>query len=251
MRIVCLSAESADICFRLGAWEHVVAVSAFCPRHSPRKPIVSGFSTANLDRIVNLNADLVLTFSDVQAEIAAALIRRGQRVFALNHYTLTGVGETITLLGQLLDRTTQAAALVESFIGQLESLRWEPRRRPRIYFEEWDAPLIFGVPWVSEIITLAGGEDIFSQLSSTQARNREVAPEEVAARNPEIILASWCGKPVDRAAIRQRPAFAQTAAIKRDQIYHLEGDDILQAGPALLRGASLIRTIVQNWVDSL
>ncbi len=156
MRIVCLSAEAADICFRLGAEADVVAVSAFAPKQ-PQKPVVSGFSHGNIEDIVQADPELVITFSDVQARLADNLIRAGIPVLALNHFTVAGVAGAIRLLGRILGRAEAGESLANSFLGDLRKLTYFPAVRPRIYFEEWNDPMITGIPWISEIIQRAGG----------------------------------------------------------------------------------------------
>jgi iron complex transport system substrate-binding protein len=247
MRVVCLSAEAADICYRLGCWDQVVAVSAFCPAYLPMKPVVGGFATVDLDKVAAICPDLIITFSDVQAKAAAALIRQGKRVLCLNQRSLDEISEAIRFLGRVLNRSAEGIALADSFDAELDTLRSRPRRRPRVYFEEWHKPMIFGIGWVSEIIHLAGGTDVFAGKSNPRAEERIVPRDQVISANPEIILASWCGKRVDLEEIANRPGFDQVEAVKRRQIFAIDSNNILQAGPALLRGASEIRAIIQAW----
>jgi iron complex transport system substrate-binding protein len=247
VRIVCLSAEAADICYRLGLWEQVAAVSAFAEVHDSSKPVVSGFSTTNLDRVVSLHPDLTIAFSDVQAEAVAGLVRRGQRVLALNQRSLAEIAETIGFLGRALDRPTEGLELARWFEIQLASLRFNPVRAPRVYFEEWDDPMISSIGWVSEIIALVGGKEVFAHRLAPRAQSRVVTVEEVVSANPEIIFASWCGKRVDLGAFANRPGFAEIDAVKHQQIFAIEASDILQPGPAVLRGAAEIGSIVRAW----
>jgi iron complex transport system substrate-binding protein len=246
MRIVCLSAEAADICFRLGAEADVVAVSAFAPKQPP-KPVVSGFSHGNIENIVQADPELVITFSDVQARLADNLIRAGIPVLALNHFTVAGVAGTIRLLGRILGRAEAGESLANTFLGDLRKFTYSPAVRPRVYFEEWNDPMITGIPWISEIIQTAGGDDIFAGRSSQKAERRVVSAEKIAAANPQIILASWCGKAVDVDSIRNREGFSSIDAVRIGQIHELAPEMILQAGPNLVSGLEAIRRIVQEW----
>jgi iron complex transport system substrate-binding protein len=246
MRIVCLSAEAAEICFQLGAEADVVAVSAFAGRE-PAKPIVSGFSSGNVENIVGADPELVITFSDVQAGLAESLIKRGIPVLALNHFTLAGVSDSIRLLGRVLDRGDEAEKLVNLFLEKLRELTYSPAIRPRVYFEEWDHPMIAGIPWISEIIQMAGGDDVFAGRTAKKAEQRVVQIDEIVAADPQIILASWCGKPVDFESIRARKGFEMIDAVRTGHIHELAPEIILQASPALVSGLEEIGKIVKNW----
>ena len=250
MRIVCLSAEAADICFRLGAEADVMAVSAFAPKE-PAKPIVSGFSRGNTENIIRMGPELVITFSDVQAGLAADLIRAGIPVLALNHFTLDGVADSIRLLGRVLDREEAAERLADTFVTELREQIYSPAVRPRVYFEEWDRPLISGITWISQIIQMAGGDDVFAGRSAQKAEQRIVRIEEVVAANPQIILGSWCGKPLDTESIRGREGFDAIEAVRAGQIYELNPEIILQAGPNLMSGLEEIGRIVRTWEGDL
>jgi iron complex transport system substrate-binding protein len=246
MRVVCLSAEAADVCFRLGAEADVLAVSAFAPK-VPAKPIVSGFAHGNVENIVRADPELVVTFSDVQAGLAERLIRRGIPVLALNHFTIAGVLDSIRMLGGVLGRGDAAEKLVNVFRVKLRELTYSPAIRPRVYFEEWDDPMIAGIAWISEIIQMAGGNDIFVGRSAKKAEQRVVRSAEVVAANPQIILASWCGKTVDIESIRAREGFEAIDAVRTGQIHELAPEIILQAGPALVSGLEEIGRIVREW----
>jgi iron complex transport system substrate-binding protein len=248
MRIVCLSAEAADICARLGAWNEVVAVSAFADqRDLPRKPVVSGFANGDVPRVLAFEPDLVITFSDVQADLAAQLIRAGVTVLATNQRTLANIAQTIQLIGRALGRADAASKLAADFESQLEALRPGDQPRPRVYFEEWPDPLISGIGWVGDLIGLAGGVDVFASRRGKATRERHVTAAEVAAADPEIILASWCGKPVDLEAIRARAGFAEISAVRDSQLFEIASSDILQPGPRVLRGAREIARIIAEW----
>src|SRR5262247_515906 len=210
-RIVCLSTERVEICYALGAGERVVGVrgTAHRPPEAREKPKVGAFTSFRVDKTREREPDLVLAFSDLQAEISAELIRAGLSLFCTNPRSLDDVLDVIVMVGGLLGLDRQARDLVQDMRDEIRQVRefssvWPDR--PRVYFEEWHDPLIAGIRWVSEIIELAGGKDIFPELRErTSASERIVDPSEVVKRDPQIILALWCGKPVDVAAIRARP----------------------------------------------
>ena len=247
MRLVCISAEAAEICWSLGVWDQVVGVSAFAPKHFPAKQIVSGFASGSVERVLAVAPDLVISFSGVQATLTDQLIRAGVNVLALNYFDLDGVGRTICWLGGLLAVPGKGEELAHQFKLALEGQRFSPPVRPRVYFEEWDDPLIHGVPWVQEIIELAGGTYVFKNFGQIHAQDRIVTEELVFSTNPEIILASWCGKTVDVPAILARPGFAEIDAVKQRRVYSIDSEKILQAGPQLLKGVKEIRKIIQDW----
>jgi iron complex transport system substrate-binding protein len=247
VRIVCISAEAAGICWAVGVWDQVVGVTAFAPKYLPAKPVVSGFASANIERILALSPDLVISFSDVQAKLVDELIRSGISVLALNYYDLAGVGQAIRMLGRLLATVEKGEAAAAQFEQAIAAERYSPLRRPRIYFEEWDDPPVHAVPWVQEIIELAGGDYVFKNPALKHAKERIVTNEKLFSTNPEIILASWCGKHVDVSAICARPGYAGLAAVKDCRVYSIDPEKILQAGPQLLEGLKEIRSIIQEW----
>jgi iron complex transport system substrate-binding protein len=245
-RIICLSAESADWLWRIGAWEQVVAVTAFFnqPPDAPPKPHVSGFSTAKLDEIEQLDPDLVITFSDVQAESTAQLMRQGFTVLGTNQRTLAEIEATMELLGRIAGRELEATQRLRQFRERLTPVTMTALP-PRVYFEEWNDPLISGIAWVSELIERAGGIDVFAQLRPRgTAAERQVEPDDVRARDPEVILASWCGKPVRVEQIVSRPRWDSVAAVKNGRIHELPGDDILQPGFRLVFGYERIKQLL-------
>jgi iron complex transport system substrate-binding protein len=200
-----------------------------------------------VERILALSPDLVVSFSDVQAKLVHQLIGAGLNVFALSYFNLAGVAHAISLLGRLLRVPEKGENLAHEFNRALAAGRFSPPIRPRIYFEEWDGPLIHAVPWVQEIIELAGGDYVFKNPAANRAADRVVTDEMVFSMNPEIILASWCGKSVDLTAICARPGFAEVEAVKRRRLYSIDAEKILQAGPHLLEGLEEIRMIIQDW----
>jgi iron complex transport system substrate-binding protein len=227
----------------------VVAVSAYAPKQ-PQKRVVSGFSHGHIENIIQMDPELVITFSDVQARLAESLIKAGIPVLALNHFTVAGVADAIRLLGRVLGREETGEKLADLFLGELRKLTYAPAVCPRVYFEEWDEPMIAGIPWISEIIQMAGGADIFAGRTSKKAEQRVASAEEIVAANPQIILASWCGKPVNIDSIRNREAFSSIDAVQTGQIHELPPETILQAGPGLVSGLEAIRGIVQAWEAS-
>jgi iron complex transport system substrate-binding protein len=247
-RIVCLSGESADICRRLGAAGRVAAVSAFAPRSMrDGRAIVGGFSTLKITDLLAIEPDLVITFSDVQAEISADLIRHHCTVLATNQRSFRGIIQAILLIGRAIGCSAEALKLASDFESQLERFRSERTPRPRVYFEEWDEPLISGIGWVSEAIHLVGGEDIFFRPEAKSSRDRTVEPLTVCRADPQIIFASWCGKPVDLKRIAERPGWQAISAVRSNDIYSIDSADILQPGPAVLAGVEQISGMIERW----
>ena len=248
-RIVCLTAETTEILFALGAGERIVGISGYTvrPPEARLKEKVAAFTSARMEKIRALKPDLIFAFSDLQKEIVRDLTEEGYTVFVTNQRSLEEVGQTILAVGRLLGLEKEAEALSQRFegeLGELEKKASEFPRRLRVYFEEWDEPLISGIRWVGELIRLLGGEDIFRELEEgTVARQRQVASEEVIRRNPEVILASWCGKKVQIEKIRARPSWNQIEAVRKNQIYEIKSADILQPGLSLLHGAREIYEI--------
>jgi iron complex transport system substrate-binding protein len=246
-RIVCLSAEAADWLWRIGAWDRVVGVTAFFvpPPGASSRPRVSGFSSANLDQIIKLKPDLVITFSDVQAKLAAELMRNGLNVLATNQRTLAETEATLGLLARVVDCEREAVLRLQEFRERLEPIP-KPVSRPRVYFEEWNDPLISGIAWVSELIERAGGEDIFSELRDKRAApERVVSERQVLKANPDTIFASWCGKPVNTASIARRTGWQDMAAVRQGRIWEIASADILQPGWRLIHGYERIKNVVE------
>jgi len=251
-RIVCLSSEHVEICYALGAGERVVGVpgTAHRPPEARDTPKVGGFTSFRVDKILELEPDIVLTFSDLQADVSAELIRAGLPVFCSNPRSVDDVMATILMVGGILGLEKPARDIIQDMRDEIRQVRefssvWPDR--PRVYFEEWYDPLIAGIRWVSEIIEIAGGRDIFSELRDRPlAKDRVVDPAEVVRRDPEIILASWCGKPVDVESIKKRPGWARVSAVTTGRIHEVDGADILSPGPSLLAGLRQIHEIIQQ-----
>jgi len=245
-RIVCLSAEAADWLWRIGAWDSVVGVTAHFSPHpdTPPKPRVSSFSTARFDEIIALEPDLVITFSDVQATLAAELIKRGVPVLATNQRTVMEIEATLALLGRVVGREHEAEKCLREFRQRLAPVE-SNAPRPRVYFEEWNDPFISGIAWVSELIERAGGEDIFADFRQCRAAaQRVVTSEQVCGADPEVIIASWCGKPVHADEIAVRPGWEKITAVRAQRIYEMPGEDILQPGFRLVCGYEKLKAII-------
>lgn len=239
-RIVCLTDETTETLYLLGEQDRIVGISAYAnrPAEVRSKPRVSAFKNANFDKILSLKPDLVLTFSDVQAEIARQLVLRGLTVLNFNQRCVAEILDMIRMLARIVDKPAEGAALIENLVRGLteiaESASTFPRR-PRVFFEEWDEPLVAGIRWVEELIEIAGGETAFPELRACgKAQDRVVDPAEVAARNPEVVLASWCGKKVRKETIRSRPGWERTDAVRNGHVYEIPSVAILQPGPAAL-----------------
>jgi iron complex transport system substrate-binding protein len=241
------------VLYRLGAGDKVVGVSGYTvrPREARQKPKVSAFISADVDRIVGLAPDLVLTFSDLQADISAQLQRRGLWVVSFNQRSIAEILRAITLTGALVGLAAEAERLAAELEAQVEAVRGLGAKlpfRPRVFFEEWPDPLISGIRWVSELITVAGGQDVFPECAESQgAKGRIVAPEEVIRRSPDLILASWCGRKARPEVIRKRPGWDAIPAVRGGHVHEIKSTYILQPGPAsLTEGLSQLHAHVRQ-----
>jgi iron complex transport system substrate-binding protein len=239
-RIVCLTEETVETLYLLGEQDRIVGVSGYTvrpPRARREKPRVSAFITADIPKILALEPDLVLAFSDLQADIAADLVRTGVAIHVFNQRDVAGILAMIRTLGALVgaaDRADQLARRLEKRLADFRA-QARPDPRPRVYFEEWDDPLIGGIGWVSELIEIAGGIDILPELRSKKAaKDRIVSSEKVRELAPDVILASWCGKKVALDRIRQRPGWHEIPAVRNNRIVEIKSPLILQPGPAAL-----------------
>ena len=239
-RIVCLTEETTETLYLLGQGDRIVGVSGYTvrPPEARQKPKVSAFINAKFDKIEALRPDLVLAFSDLQADLSAELVRRGIPVVTFNQRTVAEILQMIRMLGGLVGCQSQAEHLADSLASDLERVRASAvcfPRRLRVFFEEWDDPLISGIRWVEELVEIAGGAPIFPELAvAGLARDRIVDPLEVARRDPEVVLASWCGKKVQTARIRGRAGWDVVSAVVEDRICEIKSVYILQPGPASL-----------------
>jgi iron complex transport system substrate-binding protein len=254
-RIVCLTEETVETLYLLGEEDRIVGVSGYAvrpPQVRREKPRVSAFISADFDKILALDPDLVLTFSDLQADIAAELIRRSIAVHAFNQRDVAGIFMMIRTLGALVGASEKAEALAASLQQRLAQTRERAvkgSRRPRVYFEEWDEPMISGIRWVSELIETAGGIDVFAALAHRKnAKDRIVAAETVVAAQPDIIFGSWCGKKFVPAKVSARPGFANVPAVRGGWLREIKSPLILQPGPAALTdGLDAMSAIVAQW----
>ena len=240
-RIVCLTEETVETLYLLGEQDRIVGVSGYAvrpPQVRREKPRISAFISADIPKVLALEPDLVLAFSDLQADIVADLVRAGVAVHVFNQRDIAGILAMIRTLGGLIGEAGKANELAARFERRLADVAKAGRARsssPKVYFEEWDDPLISGIGWVSELISIAGGDDVFPQFAKEKAaKDRIVASEAVIAANPGIILASWCGKKVVHDRIRQRPGWDAIAAVRDNRIVEIKSPLILQPGPAAL-----------------
>jgi iron complex transport system substrate-binding protein len=250
---VCLTEETTETLYLLGEGNRVVGVSGYTvrPPEARQKPKISAFLSARFDSIEALKPDLVLAFSDLQADLSAELVRRGISVVTFNQRSVAEILQMIRMLGGLVGCQVRAEALADQLARDLETIRHESSRFPRrlrTFFEEWDDPLISGIHWVEELIGIAGGDPIFPELSTAGlARDRVVDPMEVVRRDPEIIFASWCGKRMKKATIVNRPGWMDIAAVRNDRIFEIKSTYILQPGPAsLTEGVAQIHAILHR-----
>jgi iron complex transport system substrate-binding protein len=238
-RIVCLTEETTETLYLLGQGDRVVGVSGYTirPPEARRKPRVSAFLNARFSKIEALKPDLVLGFSDLQADIAAELIRRGYPVAVFNQRSIAEIFQMIRVLGGLVGCANSAETLAARLELEIDAVREATSGlpRPRVFFEEWDKPLISGIQWVEELVEIAGGAPIFPELRrGKMGRDRIVTAEDVVRRDPEVIVASWCGKAVRRDRIAARLGWANVAAVRHGHIYEIKSAHILQPGPAAL-----------------
>jgi iron complex transport system substrate-binding protein len=255
-RIVCLTEETTETLYLLGEDLRIVGISGFTvrpPRARKEKPRVSAFTSAKIDRIVALKPDLVLGFSDLQADIAASLVRAGIEVHVFNHRSVAEILRTVRVLGGMIGCEEKTRTLVAQLEAGLEDVRARAAtlaRRPRVYFEEWDEPQISAIRWVSELIGIAGGEDCFPELArESLGKNRIIAdPLEVTRRAPDIILGSWCGKKFQPATVAARAGWQNVPAVRDGFLREIKSSLILQPGPAALTdGVREIQKIILEW----
>lgn len=255
-RIVCLTEETTETLYLLGEGEKVVGISGYTvrPIEARQKPKVCAYITAKFEKIYALKPDLVLAFSDLQADIVKELVKQGLTVVTFNQRSVNEILSMILTVGSLIGCQEKAIKLVKDLQNQLEIISNEGSKltkRPKVFFEEWKDPLISGIRWVSELIEIAGGEDIFPELRSGQSgTERIVSSDEVIRRNPDIIIASWCGKKVDKSFICNRNGWNEINAVKNKQIYEIKSTYILQPGPAsLTEGIKQLQRIILQFAE--
>jgi iron complex transport system substrate-binding protein len=257
-RIVCLTEETVETLYLLGEQDRIAGVSGYAvrpPQVRKEKPRVSAFISADVPKILALEPDLVLTFSDLQADIVAQLIRSGVEVHAFNQRDIAGIFAMIRTLGALVGAQEKAEALAKALQGKLDAVRSEATRlprRPRVYFEEWDEPMISGIRWVSELVEIAGGVDVFPDLSRKQsAPERIVTQDMVLAAAPDIIVGSWCGKKFVPGKVMARHGSDAIPAVRHGWLREIKSPLILQPGPAALTdGLDALATIIRDWAEA-
>lgn len=250
-RIICLTEETTETLYLLGEGGRVVGISGYTvrPPEARQKPKVSSFLHARYEKIDALAPDLILAFSDLQADITTELVKRGYPVFTFNQRSVVEILQMIRVLGGIIGVPAKAEALASRLEAGLETIRRSAStlpRRPRVYFEEWDNPLISGIRWVEELVEIAGGDPVFPQLRHARlGKDRIVASEQVIAARPEVIIGSWCGKPVRVERIRARPGWDAIPAVRDGHIYEVKSTYILQPGPAsLTEGVRQLHAII-------
>ena len=255
-RIICMTEETTETFYLLGEEDRVVGISGFTvrpPRARKEKPKVSAFTSAKTDKILALEPDLVLGFSDLQADIAADLVRNGIEVHIFNHRSVDGIFRMIGTLGGLIGEQAKAEALVADLRQGVEAVRTASRRsgeRPRVYFEEWDDPHISGIRWVSELVGIAGGDDCFPELASEPLGKDRIIEDsqEIVRRQPDIIIGSWCGKKFRAERVAERPGWTNVPAVRNGDLYEVKSAIILQPGPAAVtEGLAELHRIIGNW----
>jgi iron complex transport system substrate-binding protein len=255
-RIVCLTEEPTEVLYALGESERIVGISGFTvrpPRARREKPKVSAFTSAKIDAILELRPDFVVGFSDIQADIAAELIRAGVEVWISNHRSVAGILDYVRRLGALVGASARAEAYADELQRGLDDIAAQSARlprRPRVYFEEWDEPMISGIQWVAELVRLAGGDDIFPELAEKSlGRDRILADDrDILARAPEIVFGSWCGKKFRPDKVAARPGWDALPAVRDGQLFEIKSPIILQPGPAALTdGVRELARHIQAW----
>ena len=255
-RIVCLTEEPTEVLYAIGQEHRIVGISGFTvrpPRARKEKPKVSAFTSAKIGEILKLEPDLVIGFSDIQADIARDLIKAGVEVWISNHRSVDGILGYIRRLAGMVGQAAAGEALAqqaEAHIAAVRAVAATLPRRPKVYFEEWDEPLITGIRWVGELVRIAGGDDIFPELTQQSlARNRILADgSEVIRRAPELILGSWCGKRFRPEQVAARPGWDAIPAVRDGQLFEIKSPIILQPGPAaLFDGLDAIHATILRW----
>lgn len=255
-RIICMTEETTEILYAIGAGDLIIGISAYTvrpPQAKKEKTVISHFTDANIEKIIKLQPNLVIGWSDLQADIARELISRGIEVVNFNHRSVEGIYGMILKLGGLIGKHNEAEKYVDELMSKVDSARklgYERKHKPKVYFEEWYDPLITGIEWVSEIIEIAGGIETFPEYAKESlAKNRILkTTDEVIPKNPDIMLASWCGKPFKEKKVRSRSGWENLPFIIDNEIHEIPSETILQPGPAALTdGLDQIMSIFDAW----
>ena len=255
-RIICLTEEPTEVLYALGLEERIVGISGFTVRPARarrEKPRISAFTSAKIDRILALDPDFVIGFSDIQADIAQALIKRGVEVWISNHRSVDGILGYVRRLGALVGAAAQAeryALALEAHIDAVRAAGLALPRRPRVYFEEWDNPLITGIRWVSELIEIAGGQDVFPERAACPLAKDRILGDagEVIRRAPDVMLGSWCGKRFRPEQVAARAGWQAVPAVRDREVHEIKSPLILQPGPAALTdGLDAIHRVLRQW----
>ncbi len=255
-RIVCLTEEPTEVLYALGEQDRIVGISGFTvrpPRARKEKPKVSAFTSAKIGEILKLEPDFVVGFSDIQADIAAELIRHGIEVWISNHRSVEGIVDYVRRLGALVGCAAKADAYADGLQRGLDAIAAEAAtlpRRPKVYFEEWDEPRISGIRWVAELVRIAGGDDIFPELAAQSlARHRILADDaQIIARAPDIVFGSWCGKKFQPGRVAARPGWENVPAVRDGELHEIKSPIILQPGPAALTdGVREMQRHIRAW----
>src|SRR5687767_7829111 len=258
-RIVCLTEETTETLYLLGEERRIVGISGYTVRPARarhEKPRVSAFLSARVEKNIDLKPDLVLGFSDLQADIARELAKAGLNILIFNQRSVDEILSMILTLASMVGAVDKGTALVQALEGNLSEIRESASRfprRPRVYFEEWDEPMISGIRWVSELVGIAGGEDIFADLSHSQAASGRIVADgrSVVEKQPEVILGSWCGKKFRPELVAARPGWRDLPAVKANQLFEIKAADILQPGPAALTdGVRRIHAILKGFLSA-
>ena len=256
-RIVCLVEEPTEVLYALGEQHRIVGISGFTvrpPQARKEKPKVSAFTSAKIDQILALKPDLAIGFSDIQADIAAELVRRGVEVWISNHRSVEGILDYVRRLGAMVGAAAKAEAYADSLERGVAAVAAKAATfdgRPRVYFEEWDEPRISGIQWVAELVRIAGGDDVFPELAAEPlARQRILADDaEIVRRDPQIVFGSWCGKKFQPGTVAARPGWDRVSAVRERQLFEIKSPIILQPGPAALtEGLAEMHAHIARWM---
>jgi iron complex transport system substrate-binding protein len=256
-RIACLSTESVEVLYALGEQDRIAGISGFTTRPArarKEKPKISGFSSARVERILAVEPDLVLAFSDMQGDICRDLVKAGIAVHHFNQRSVADILAMIETVGRLVGAEARALQLVAALEARIEEVRHAAAdlpRRPKVYFEEWNQPMITGIRWVSELIALAGGDDVFADLAlHAAARERIVEESAPTVRRPDIIIGSWCGKKFQPAQVRARPGWEAVPAVRDGELHEIKSALILSPGPAAINeGLPQLAKIIRAWAE--